>query len=399
MTELKETLARLVRQSTRAIGPTVLGVFLMLPFTLTVVYLLPVSPQNSILFWLVQSIAALGAGWLVAVFLPSKDLTAEDFVREHWSRLLVVIIIVYAVAILSAFLMDEVDGTTKWIHVSRPGTLMAFTLALITVTGFAVTLTKLQEAHRTISGYDRFLLRLAHLLRHAKMKNEHLRGLCTVPTLGNISYDHIFALNVHPHWKALIESTDSPIDLICIDYRPEDGDHLAMWGQIDPHLDQGGYEGSSVKNEHRDRLLGETCLGKFYSQLGEVKQIPQHIVRKAFTQAVELINRIVQTENSGNRIGFYAWDPDNHGLEPAPHLFFTDSRAIVAMQLDRELKVTEGSEKVKLVGYETTDGAIIASLREVYDAWDASLKPFWIGDQTSDASATERIEEPTDQIE
>lgn len=386
---------------------------------------LPISLQASPSYaWLVLG-AILTCALLVQYGLR-RWMYAREFLDEYAGRVLVAICGLYGVAIVSALLMDARVGgrlpivtandpggvpgpesmrpipIPSWLNLHAPGTLMALCLALVTLIGFTVTLTKLQEAHHQISDYEHLLRRLGRLFEVVMNRKEALNILCTVPTLGNVSYPHAFGRALFQPWKDLADEGEIRIRMVCLDYRPdeslgptEESSQHDFWAAINPgdkrqDWSDDVFARTDRRNAWRDRYMNCCAVGKFYLGLRERRDFGLAPTRRAFTEAIKVL-QLLSRQESGNEIHVYPWrEPGASGKFPHLHLFIAQSRAIVATQLDRDLERSRSSQsKVDLVGYETSDERIIVRLTEVFEEWIQELEPVTVVDAPELGAAEE----------
>lgn len=118
------------------------------------------------------------------------------FVRRHLNFLvlsvLIAIFFVFISALTIAFLIRNDTETHFWrFIVASPGTIFVLLMAIFTVLGLLITITRIHEITSRITRYDELLIRAAKLLRD-EIKESHngprvVRMVCTTPLHGNLT--------------------------------------------------------------------------------------------------------------------------------------------------------------------------------------------------------------------
>lgn len=284
--------------------------------------------------------------------------------------------------------LSEIDGSNSQLEVHQqsatpavrvtdfwdtPGTIFALFAATVTVLGFTITITRLEESHVRITSYDELLERLSRLLRITldSHNSEGLRILCTVPTLGNMSRPDLSLDEVYPRLKAVIESNTLDVEIVCIDASlPKN----IMWKDIQPDKGPHRYDirefgTTTEKCETRRRLLSETGIGKFYDKTFGPRGFSEAKRLRGMVEAFDIFDHFDNYKSDGKcRCIFYPWE--NVTDSPPIHLFWTRKRAIVSVPVDRNVGDRDhGDNKVAMIGFETTDRNVIERLLTTYNEW------------------------------
>lgn len=270
------------------------------------------------------------------------------------------------------------------------------TKSLVTVVGFTITITRLQESHTRISNYERLLIRVERFLRvtlrdarapfcyidkierlvikrfvrrDSEEDQEGLKILCTVPTLGNMSHPSLYLTRLHPIWIEIAQCFNLSVEIVCIDGSVNSTRY--HWMDLIPAEERGrvqysreDFDADNEFNRRRKAVRDSTSIGKFYKQ--SFSGFKDSEILEGMVQAVEIVNRL-HDARQGNRIIPYQWPP-NLGNQPPIHLFWTRKRAIVAVPLDRNIQ-RQNANRVTMIGYETTSTDVIERLLEVYNEW------------------------------
>lgn len=326
---------------------------------------------------------------------------ARDFFYVYFKRSIGAVGLLCIVATLSMVALLQSRNDDLHFDWASAGSVLVLFTAVVTVTGFTITITRLQEYHVRIATYDEFLLRLESFLSTAclmgtdatgpigwcnrqvgkhwhkrRNDNEGIKILCSVPTLGNMSHHPFFYRYVHPRWKQLADS-NVQVDMVCIN--PEvDWNEFSKPPMIDDEISYNlsNFTSSNQNYTAWDGLRTTNYVGKFYESEFRVKRNYQNPeVLRGIIQAIEIIWRIKNERPTRHNVKYYPWPPAT-GEPPPMHLFWTHDRALVAFPLDRGVKVLPSLSSVspvELVGYETTDPRIIQRLREVFEEWKRQL--------------------------
>lgn len=358
-----------------------------------------------VLFYIVQVKAHLPLKYVlpttgVVVFAVAVIcILARDFFYVYTKRTLAAVGLLCVISTFSMLALLNSEETTEFNWASAGTVLILFT-ALMTVTGFLITITRLNEYHVRITTYDEFLMHLERFLATSshlgtgglnpsewfekqvlkrwhkrRDNNEGIKILCTVPTLGNISHYPFFYRYVRRRWRQLANS-GVLVDMICInpdviwDTLPE---LPAIGGE--PSYDLSNFTASAPNYRDWDALLKNSSIGKFYNEefAGKRKyQIPE--VLRGMTQAIEVVCWLKHglSGRPPNKINGYSW-PYDHAELPPMHLFWRRNAALVAFPLDRGVQSGSPNDPVQLIGYATTDPRIIYRLLEVFEEWKTHL--------------------------
>jgi hypothetical protein len=370
--------------------------------------------------------AAFAAGLLVLVLI------GREFLREYYGRILLAIFTLYVLAGLSSYVATSGSATNSsatnssatnssatnssaspgarvqfhHINPQTPGTIFVFSVAVITILGFTITIARLQEAHIRIDSYDRFLSRLALMLNevirdaekpsfntrwwkrttshHDPLPDERssLKVLCSVPTLGNLTHHDEFIARVYPLWMHIANNEHIRVDMYCLRlYSPEEKAKLPEYlpplkrkhgyGRQYHQVTEFDWDGKNeespkdIRNKIREGLLKTTDVGKFYAEMATNRgyDLRHPAVLRSVTQAVEIISEL-SNEELNNVVRGYEWNEDRL---PPFHIFLSDRRVIVAVPLDRTVTATGTTTgEVSMIGYETTDSRVMRRLREVF---------------------------------
>jgi len=394
-------------------------------------------PHSLIIAPLVVCLVLLDWGWqwrlvtgaLLLVIELFFIILGRDFFSEYAGKAFWAVLVLYVTALISAALLDKF-GPSRWtpnntvsgrsadhgsetllqvLNPATPGTLFALFAATITVVGFTITILRLQETHIRISHYDRFLLRLARLLRITLQAHRRffsivdpverffkLRGteyldraglkiLCTVPTLGNMSHHDLYLSQVHWLWREIADCNSLSVEMVCIDGTEAAlGAADASWSRIEPskeknipiYSDESILSASDAKNNARVAVRDKTPIGRFYTHFKELN-FTDHEVIRGMLEAIEIVTAL-EDKHKRNSVVTYDWriQPEaSDGVikQPHFHLFWTRRRAIVAIPLDRDLP-RENMHRVTMIGYETTDADVIERLFQVYTEYRDTSK-------------------------
>lgn len=274
--------------------------------------------------------------------------------------------------------------SVRLLDLTTPGTIFALFAATVTVLGFTITITRLQESHVRISSYEDLLQRLARLLNvtlDSPNDSEGLKILCTVPNLGNMSHPGLSLRKVYPRLKKVRDRKTLHIDIVFIDASlPE---HI-KWDDIKPgdykgrpSYDREDFDSDSPKNRLRRSILYNPSLsiGAFYKKTFKDKR---HFEEPQLLQGMlEAIDIFVYLDDASHDSHIervkYRWERAEHS--PPVHLFWTRKRAIVSVPLDRGVSESKlDGRGVTMVGYETTDPKVIENLLVVYGEWKQEIK-------------------------
>ena len=183
---------------------------------------------------------------------------------------------------------------------------------------------------------------------------------------------------MYPLWRQVAHAENIAVDIVCLsptapglpDYHkilpPGRTGSGVDYSRLDEFTKQG------ERNQLRDSWLQRTAVGKFYESTFGPRHYGIAEVRRAITEAVEIISRFAPDLN--NQVLVYEWPVQPK--EPPFHLFWTRHRAIVAVALDRDTSgVAARRNKVQLIGYETTDPDVIERLNDVFNEWKETLRP------------------------
>lgn len=331
---------------------------------------------------------------LVIIFIVGRDFFSLYFWR---STAALAVFVIVAVLSMSALAVSKGSGFYQSFDWASTGSVLILFTAALTLTGFTITITRLQEAHYRISTYTEFLVRLHYLLtsvrrqhslpmrwlerlpesiwRRTSDEGEGLKIICTVPTLGNVSHQRLYVEYVYRAWVKLLYSK-APVDLVCIaagieladlPLPPKDGERY--------RYDLEDFEANSKNNQTRNELLRSRAVGEFYkTEFIDKKRASIADVRRAMVQAMEIICRF-REEGTDNTVIPYPWSEKMTDELPPMHLFWTPRRAIVAVPLDRGV----GSEaakhgEVEVIGYETTEPSVIRRLAVVFNEWKRTME-------------------------
>ncbi len=324
-------------------------------------------------------------------------LVGADFFIVYLKRSIVALLLLYGVAFVSMFVMHASGpNSAELINLSTPGTVLSLFGATVTVVGFTITITRLHESHVRISSYEEFLVRLARLLQVALQDHrvpmgwinrielhvrswfkagvhdhEGLKILCSVPTLGNLSHHNLFFARVYSLWKQVAWCEALKVEMICINAALPNSS--ICWDDICPQgasglysYDKENFTKSSAKYSKRKEVLDQTPVGNFYSKMLARRGFEEWEICRGVIESVDIF-RELNGHGQNNEIIPYPWH-DGDALPPI-HLFWTRSRAIVAVPLDRGIRSDMERGRVTMVGYETTDTRVIERLWEVYQEW------------------------------
>lgn len=288
--------------------------------------------------------------------------TARSTVRDH--RLWAPILALVALAIVSVLLSCPSGLNVEF--VSKPGVIFVLSLAIVTVLGFLLTISRIEDIHGRILDYSHLLERCADLAEMEKGRVDkkgfgRVTLLANAPAFGNVSAPKEFEV-FFSKLKFLIPHPDVEVDLLCLPWtkrRTADGQ------EVNP-LDQ-----------FYDRHWGDE---------------PEVDLPKKIEQSKEIIRWLVK-QGGTNKVA--------HALIPwageVPfHLFMTTDKAILFTTLsfpkerakgdDSGESHTEGRtrrrEKVEVVGVETGDHGILRALNKavesrLHDRGFASVDSAW----------------------
>lgn len=296
----------------------------------------------------------------------------------------------------------------RLLDLTKPGTIFALFAATVTVLGFTITITRLQESHVRISSYEELLERIARLLQVTLESPDDpddrkgLRILCTVPNLGNMSHPGLSLRQVYPRLKEVGKRGNLHIDIVCIDASPPKG---IDWDQIKPAdykgqpcYDQEDFDSDTNKNILRRSILNnpESSIGNFYREtFKKQRHFEDAELLKGMLEAIDIFvyfnnlssERDIELttyrwapaedtdKNNEERITIPAQRAEPHERQPPVHLFWTRKRAIVSVPLDRSVSKSRGDgQGVTMVGYETTDKGVIENLLVVYEEWKRAIR-------------------------
>lgn len=351
-------------------------------------------------------------GVILLSFLFFTSLFGRDFFGVYALQSFVALIILYFVAFLSGTFVTN-HKTSQGImsppsgmglHAETAGTLFVLFIAMITAVGFTITVLRLLESHVRITSYDRFLFRLARLLRKTlathraavdfpdraeawftperfQGNDEGLKILCHVPTLGNMSHQDLYISEVHWLLLKIGKCPNIPIETICVDGSVDALYEAGVqWDDIQTaKADEKGciYTGEDFagqvneRNQKRDVVVASTPIGSFYHSFAQ-RGFSSEEIRRGVVQAVEVIH-LLSADTHINQLRGYGWPVVDRGfVEPHFSLFWTRAKAIIAFPLDRGVPRDE-MKKITMIGYETTDPDVIEKLLDVYEEYKKQL--------------------------
>lgn len=228
---------------------------------------------------------------------------------------------------------------------STPGSVFVVALALITATGFALTITKLDEIHGRILTYPDLMERVEELvkLEHHRVferrKDGEIYILANAPAFGNVSAHREFD-RCKGKLAALLSNKSVDVHLACKSWL-RTGD-------------------------------GPSPLEEFY-QL----HWPNHPQLSAkISESMDLINNVVGGSLAGGKEIKRLYRFREHVEEAPYHLFITSKRAILFTALtypyvsrkgeSSGARLRERSKTVEIIGFETGDAAIIEALKRAF---------------------------------
>jgi len=334
--------------------------FLMVPGLLTLI--LSRYHQQ----WDVHARTAIFAGVLFSVFLFGSFLiygtgmrTAARTLRGF--KILLPVGAIFFLAVLSISLAQpdgstapppaQADGvqpsgvasvSTKASPLATPGVVFVICLALVTVVGFVLTVSKLEEIHGRILDYPYLIERCEHVVRLEKerinSKNGRLYVLANTPGFGNVSAPREF-FSYKKVLNDLLAHPEVEVVLACLSWVPdEDGNcaHDQFYAEhfrSYPDLVEKIKESSEMLNQVGGSISGGSEKKFLYALKSEVEEVPFHLILTS--ERAILFTALSYPRRNGG----------------------TESEAQLA-----DSKI----ERVQVIGMETGDKAIIRALEAAF---------------------------------
>lgn len=271
--------------------------------------------------------------------------TATKTMQGWW--MLAPLMAIISLAYFSVFvILPQGLGITD---MTSAGAVFVVVMAIVTVGGFLLTVTRLEEIHGRILSYPHLLERIdvlidmeAARLKKGKKNPGRLYILANAPAVGNVSAPHEFQ-QLLPELKRLLNDSRVEVKLACLPWKQD--------------------------------FAGTSAIERFYEEHWASLTTKRELNSK-IAESIELI-RVLQAAAKGlHTEGKEVYQLTVH--EAPFHLFLTSERAIlftalsfpdyISDALDGEAEPErEDLREVKVIGFETGDRSILNALRKGFE--------------------------------
>lgn len=255
---------------------------------------------------------------------------------------------VLSLACFSVYMVAPEGFDVKWL--SSSGALFVVVLAIITVGGFLLTVTRLEEIHGRILSYPHLLERIDALIdletsrvtRKGKKNSGRLYILANAPGVGNVSAPEEFD-QFWPRLRDLLSNPQVEVKIACLSWKEDI---------------QGTSPIYRFYYEHWGGAVGEEELQPRINQSLEMISLVKKAVSEHLTNRPKELYRLKGTVH-----------------EVPFHLFLTSERAILFTalsfpdyaSLNADVARKDDNREVKVIGFETGDRSILDALRKGFD--------------------------------